>query len=128
MTIEVIIVLGAFVTMLKGVPSEYKVEMIKPVIGLEGSLIVGILTPLILDSFNFRNSSASGYTESLVSSSVFSPLVVLLLAVSWMLSIAISVFLISQAPESSGLVRPLWPSKKTNNLKRTELSVKEVGQ
>ena len=128
MTIEVIIVLGAFVTMLKGVPSEYKVEMIKPVIGLEGSLIVGILTPLILASFNFRNSSASGYTESLVSSSVFSPLVVLLLAVSWMLSIAISVFLISQAPESSGLVRPLWPSKKTNNLKRTELSVKEVGQ
>ena len=128
MTVEVMVILGLFVAMLSRVPSEYKREMIKPIIVLEGSLIAGILGPLALALFGVGDLAASAYIDALSSSSVFSSTAVLFLAISWILSIAISVSFISETSESTSLVRPLWSGKETDDLRRTEISMKEAGQ
>jgi hypothetical protein len=125
---EAIAILLVFVIILKNTPLRHRRQMLGPVVALGGSLIAGVSLPLMWALLSQGTDRALNYMEALSSSSVFNPLVVLFLGISWIFSIAISVSLIAETPGETAFRGTLGQSEETGKLRHAELSVKEAGQ
>ncbi len=126
LTSEVIFTFLMFIVILNHIPSDLRKEMVIPLIALELSLLVGILTTLTSLSI-FAGLSIPTLIDLLFFSPSLHPVSVLLISISWLLSIGTSMSLITGAKPLLASKSPSINNDNKNN-SQSAFQVKEVSQ